>query len=137
MSDLFTYGSLMCNDIMHQVAGCRIDYVSATLKDFKRSKIVDEEYPGIVAHPGAEVKGVLYLHLPSTAIARLDIFEGEQYSRQEVQIITAQLAPHMPMSYVIKPEYSHLLTDETWDYRHFLAIGKTKFQKAYLGFQKI
>ncbi len=137
MTNLFTYGSLMCSDIMYQVAGYRADFVSATLKDFKRSTIYGEEYPGIAAHPGAEVKGVLYLGLPPEAIERLDIFEGEQYSRQEVHVVTEQSPPGKAMTYIIKPAYSGLLTGEPWSYEHFLAVGKVKFLQAYLGFQRI
>lgn len=137
MPNLFTYGSLMCSDIMYQVADCRVAFVSARLKGFQRSEISGEEYPGIVAHPGAEVEGVLYFDLPPRAIDRLDSFEGEQYSRQEVQVMTAQLVPYTAMTYVIKPEHCYLLTGKPWSYEHFLAVGKTKFLEAYLGFRKI
>jgi len=137
MSNLFTYGSLMCSDIMYQVAACHANFVYATLKDFKRSTIRGEEYPGIVAHPGTEVEGVLYLDLPPRAIDRLDSFEGEQYSRQEVEVTTAQLVPYTAMVYVVKPEHCYLLTGKPWSYEHFLAVGKTKFLEAYLGFRKI
>ncbi len=136
MHNLFTYGSLMSSDIMYHVAGCPANFVAATLKDFKRSRIRGEEYPGIVAHPGAEVEGILYLDLAPTAIERLDTFEGAQYSRQEVQVMT-QHGPCFAMSYVIKPEYSDLLTGEAWSYAHFLAVGKAKFLEAYVGFCKI
>ncbi len=137
MQNLFTYGSLMCSDIMFQVAGCRADCIPATLKDFKRSCIRGEEYPGIAAHPGAEVEGVLYLDLPPGAMVRLDSFEGEQYVRQEVQVLTQQSGFRLAMAYVIKPEYRELLTDETWSYEHFLAVGKFEFLKVYQGFRKI
>jgi hypothetical protein len=50
MLNLFTYGSLMCDDIMNKVAGCHADRHQATLKDYFRAKIRGEEYPGIVAH---------------------------------------------------------------------------------------
>jgi gamma-glutamylcyclotransferase (GGCT)/AIG2-like uncharacterized protein YtfP len=137
MSNLFTYGSLMCSDIMNQVAGCHANFVSATLKDFKRSTIRGEEYPGIVSHPGSEVEGVLYFDLPPKAIERLDSFEGVQYSRQDVLVKTEQLAQYSAMTYVIKPEYCYLLTDNPWNYERFLTIGKSKFLDTYLGFRKI
>ncbi len=127
----------MCSDIMHHVAGCRADSVPAILKDYKRSKIHGEEYPGIVAHPGDEVAGVLYLDLPPEAMERLDSFEGKQYTRQEVQLVTAHFASAKAMAYVITPENRNLLTGENWSYEHFLAVGKAKFLAAYIGFQKI
>lgn len=137
MPNLFTYGSLMCSDILCHVAGCRVDFVPASLKDFQRSRINGQEYPGIVAHPGGEVEGVLYLELPQAAMERLDNFEGEQYTRQEVTVITRQFIQLKAMVYVIKPEYSFLLTGVAWSYEHFLAVGKTTFLQAYVGFEKI
>lgn len=137
MTNLFTYGSLMCNDIMCRVAGCRASFVSATLKDFRRSTLHGVDYPGITTYPGAEVQGVLYLDLPTEAIERLDNFEGEQYIRQEVLVMTKNGTPGKAMAYIIKPEYNHLLTGEPWSYQHFLAVGKAKFLDAYLGFQRI
>jgi gamma-glutamylcyclotransferase (GGCT)/AIG2-like uncharacterized protein YtfP len=137
MDNLFTYGSLMSSDIMYTIAGCRADFVSATLRDFQRSSIRGEEYPGIVAHPQAEVEGVLYLDLSAKAMQRLDNFEGEQYARQEVQVMTQLYGLYTAMAYVIKPEYTDLLTGETWDYERFLAVGKSEFLKTYIGFRKI
>lgn len=137
IANLFTYGSLMCSDIIYHVAGCRADSVPAILKNYKRSKIHGEEYPGIVAHPGAEVAGVLYLDLPPKAIERLDLFEGNQYSRQEVQLVTACFTASQAMAYVIKPENRNLLTGEDWSYEYFLTAGKAKFLAAYIGFEKI
>ena len=126
----------MSSDIMYRVAGCPADFVPATLKDFHRSRIRGEEYPGIIARLGAEVEGILYRDLSPKAIARLDTFEGAQYSRQEVQVMT-QHGPCPAMAYVIKSEYSDLLTGELWSYSHFLTVGKAKFLEAYLGFRKI
>ncbi|MFH0784889.1 MAG: gamma-glutamylcyclotransferase family protein [Pseudomonadota bacterium] len=136
-TNLFTYGSLMCSDIMYHVAGCRSDFIPAILKDFKRSRIRGEEYPGIVAQPGAEVAGVLYLNLPPEAMERLDSFEGEQYCRQEVQLVTEHFPSVTAMAYVITHENHNLLTGENWSYEHFLAVGKDKFITAYIGFKNI
>lgn len=137
MLNLFTYGSLMCSDIMFQVASCQPDFVPASLKDYFRSRIRGEEYPGIIAQPGSEVAGVLYLDLPPSAMERLDRFEGRQYLRREVQVVTEGRGLCAAAVYVIHPEHKELLTGEPWSYEHFIAVGKSRFLSAYLGFQKI
>jgi gamma-glutamylcyclotransferase (GGCT)/AIG2-like uncharacterized protein YtfP len=137
MPNLFTYGSLMCSDIMYKVAGCRPDSVPASLKDFFRSRIRGEEYPGIILQPGSRVEGILYLDLPSPAMERLDRFEGEQYLRQEVQVSTERHGLCAAATYVIHPQHKDILTGEPWSYEHFLATGKTRFLSAYLGFREI
>lgn len=137
MIDLFTYGSLMCADIMHRVAGCRAQSTEAVLADFRRRKISHEEYPGIVPHAGSRVRGVLYFRLADEAIRRLDIFEGELYDRQEVEVVSREYGVIRAMAYVIKPPYHGRLSNEEWSYDDFLAVGKARFEKAYLGFTKI
>ncbi len=135
MINLFTYGSLMCSDIMIKVAGCRADFSPARLNNFFRSNIREREYPGITPRPGTMVTGVLYLNLSSEAIQRLDVFEGELYERQSVEIDTEHHGILKAMTYVIRPQYQYLLTDEEWSFNSFLAVGKKKFEKTYFGFQ--
>lgn len=136
MTDLFTYGSLMCADIMERVAGCRVPCRQALLQGFFRSGISGEDYPGIFARPGASVAGVLYLDLPEEAVRRLDIFEGELYERQEVEVIAGG-SRSLAMTYVVKDCYRHRLTGGEWSYDLFLRTGKARFEKDYLGFGKI
>lgn len=135
MINLFTYGSLMCIDIMTKVAGCQADSSPARLNNYFRSNIRDREYPGITPRPGTMVTGVLYLNLSSEAIQRLDVFEGELYQRQFVEVVTEHQGILKAMTYVIKPRYSDLLTDEEWSFDYFLAVGKKKFEETYFGFQ--
>jgi gamma-glutamylcyclotransferase (GGCT)/AIG2-like uncharacterized protein YtfP len=137
MLNLFTYGSLMCSDIMFKVTGCQVDCSQATLGNFFRAKIQEREYPAIVPRPGALVSGVLYFDLPPEAINKLDVFEGEIYRRQEVDVVTDNHRTMKAMTYVIKPRYRDLLTDEEWSFGYFLAFGKKKFEETYLGFQEI
>jgi gamma-glutamylcyclotransferase (GGCT)/AIG2-like uncharacterized protein YtfP len=137
MTHLFTYGSLMCSDIMYHVADCRTNFVPAMLENFQRSKMRGQEYPAIIAAPGEKTEGILYLDLPPTAILRLDTFEGEQYIRQEVIVTTEPDGPCKAMTYILHPRYHHLFTGETWNYQEFLVVGKPLFLKSYLGFRKI
>ena len=137
MTHIFAYGSLMCADIMQRVAGCRAQSTEAVLKGFFRSGIHGEDYPGIAPRPGATVTGVLYLNLPEEAIRRLDVFEGEWYERRKVEVVSSEYGACPAMVYVIKDRYRDRLTHEEWSYAQFLATGKAKFEKAYLGFDRI
>lgn len=136
MTHLFTYGSLMCSDIMSKVIGCQAEYTEATLSNFSRRSIRNEEYPGITPHSGTIVSGILYLDLSAQAIQQLDIFEGELYRRQTVTVRAEQQGQMEAMTYVIKPQYLHLLTDRDWSFSRFLKVGKKKFLKSYFGFQE-
>lgn len=137
MTSVFTYGSLMCSDIMLRVTGCQVAGIPAILKGYQRSRLRGEEYPGIIAHPDDEVAGILYPNLPPPAIERLDIFEGEQYLRQEIEVLTSDSGPCRAMAYVLHPRFTHLLTGAPWSYTDFLETGKARFLQAYIGFHKI
>lgn len=135
MINLFTYGSLMCSDIMTRVAGCQAEFSPARLNNYFRSNIRDREYPGITPRPGTMVTGALYLNLSPEAIQRLDVFEGELYQRKIVEVVTEHHKILKAMTYVIKPQYRDLLTDEEWNFNYFLAVGKKRFEETYFGFQ--
>lgn len=124
----------MCSDIMASVAGCRLDFTQAALGGFFRAKIHDEEYPGLLPQQESMVSGVLYFDLAAESIDRLDLFEGKMYQRQEVEVISKNNRRIIAMTYVIKPQYSHLLSDEEWHFSEFLSAGKEKFKKSSCGF---
>lgn len=137
MTNLFTYGSLMCSDIMFKVTGYQAASTQATLSNYYRSRIRHREYPGIVQQQGEQVPGVIYCGLNRQAIDRLDTFEGNMYQRQEVRVTTDILGVVAAMTYVIKPEYRNLLTGKEWSFSRFLAVEKDKFIENYFGFQEL
>jgi gamma-glutamylcyclotransferase (GGCT)/AIG2-like uncharacterized protein YtfP len=137
MVNLFTYGSLMCDDIMFAVVNCQLERSNAVLKGYYRTKVQNEEYPGIIPQSDSQVDGVLYLDLPEAAIEQLDVFEGEYYDRQGVQIYSEKFGETDAMTYVVKPQYCHLLTYTEWSFADFLEVGKQKFERAYFGFRDI
>jgi len=130
----FTYGSLMCTDIMFGVAGLALEYEAATLREHSRHPVAGETYPGMIPAAGAAVSGVLYRDVPPAALARLDAFEGEQYLRLTVQVELADGRMAAADTYVFRPEFAHLLAGGEWDFDGFLAEGKRRFETQYLGF---
>lgn len=131
----FTYGSLMCEDIMSAVCGTPCTrHEPATLAGHRRHPVIGQHYPGMVPAVGNTVSGVLYLDLPPSAWPRLDAFEGEEYTRER---ITARLADGRSVTawtYVFKPRYEDRLATGDWDFEDFLRHGKARFEAAYLGF---
>lgn len=137
MTNLFTYGSLMCGDIMVQVSGQQPSQQTAYLDDYFCSKIHLETYPGIAPSVDNRVKGVLYFDIAPEALMRLDTFEGEYYERKEVTVQTEALGLVKAMAYIIKPQYKHLMTGTAWSFEDFLHTGKRQFEMQYEGFGKI
>ncbi|MBU0967195.1 MAG: gamma-glutamylcyclotransferase [Proteobacteria bacterium] len=132
--NLFAYGTLMCADIMLQVAGCLPAQLPVALAHYRRCRVRGEEYPAIVGQQDAAVQGLVYLDVPQEAWQRLDGFEGEMYDRRPVLVDGVEgksLAAH---TYVIRPEFAHLLLPSEWSYEEFLRTGRKRFAADYGGF---
>ena len=137
MTNLFTYGSLMCEDIMLHVSGEKVAYQKARLNDFFCSQIHGETYPGITPAKGEIVEGVLYFDLSLNAFAKLDTFEGEYYERKKIAVHCSSQDLIAATAYIIKPQYNQLLTGNFWRFEDFLRSGKKEFEKNYVGFTQI
>ena len=137
MKNLFAYGTLMCDDIMEEVSGCRLSYQAGTLRGYSCRAVRGEHYPAIFRNEKGEVDGIVYLDVPDGTWQRLDRFEGEMYARQTVQI---QLPNGIMLSadtYVIQPVFLDVIEEVDWDFESFLRHGKESFQKHYKGYQSM
>jgi len=131
---LFAYGTLMCAEIMQQVAGCLPAQGPATLAGFRRCRLRGEEYPAIVGQPDAVVQGVVYFEVSAAAWQRLDRFEGEMYERRAVQVNGPDGRSLAADTYVIRPAFAPLLLPAEWSYAEFLHTGRQRFAAGYAGF---
>lgn len=132
-SPLFAYGSLMCNEIMTAVSGLKGVAQPASLRGYSRHRVRAESYPGIVAEPGGEVRGILYSTVPHDAWLRLDRFEGEMYERRLVEVRSDLGDITLAHTYVVTDSYRGLLEADDWDFEDFLKTGKQAFLEEYGG----
>jgi gamma-glutamylcyclotransferase (GGCT)/AIG2-like uncharacterized protein YtfP len=135
--DLFTYGSLMCEDIMAEVAGERLRCSPARLTGYRRFLVRNELYPGLVADPAGTVAGMVYYDITDHGWSRLDRFEGEMYARVPVSVQNENSTRSLVSCYVFRLEFHNLLTATEWDFAAFLRSGKTTFVNQYCGFKAI
>lgn len=137
MATIFTYGSLMCQDIMSRVAGLEVSAQVGSVDGFRRYAIVGEAFPGVVAEPGARLWGQVYTGLSEAALRRLDSFEGPWYLRMAVQVTLENRSRLGAETYVMRPQYQHHLADWEWDFDHFMRHGKANFMRRYAGYERI
>ena len=137
MENLFAYGTLMFEDVFHEVSGFHLFIVSGTLKGFSRRSIKGEIYPGIIADENGSIKGVVYRNVPDLAWSRLDRFEGEMYARQSVQIELVD-GSYLPAAvYMVQPAFLSHLEQTDWDVDNFLRNGKARFREEYKGYRSL
>ena len=137
MNALFTYGSLMCEDIMFRVAGACQVAGDAVLDGFRCLSVCDEEYPAIAPRENAVTRGVLYRNIAADGWRKLDDFEGEMYERRSVTVKLISGEEVSADTYVFRSEFHYLLTDLDWRFETFLKQGKQRFIEKYIGFKKI
>lgn len=130
----FTYGSLMCADILARVTGRQLTGEPARLAGYRRHPVTGEDYPGLIEDPMGVLDGQLYRGLDATAWRRLDAFEGEMYERCALWVNPVGGEPCPAWCYIFRQEYRHLLGPGDWDFARFLTEGKATFEARYVGF---
>lgn len=127
MKHLFTYGTLMCNDIMAAVTGAQLSHLPATLAGYRRCCVKGEPYPAVIADAASTVAGALYMNMPRSAWPRLDRFEGDMYSREIVPVKQCDGSVVYAEVYLTRPEFTGFLLEGEWDFERFLRKYKSRY----------
>ncbi len=91
----------------------------------------------MIEQPGAIISGVIYFDLPQDAWLRLDDFEGDMYARITVKVKCTNDTILNAETYLLRPEFQHLLGKSDWDLDDFIRAGKNQFENTFLGFEEI
>jgi gamma-glutamylcyclotransferase (GGCT)/AIG2-like uncharacterized protein YtfP len=135
MPNLFAYGTLMCEDIMLEAAGCYPASCRGILVGYSRCPLKGEVYPAIIPDDKGRVEGILYLDISLKALKRLDRFEEELYSRQSIVINLLDKTTIPAETYCLKSEFLHCAERTEWDFENFLLHHKRSFQRDYNCYQ--
>lgn len=129
MAHIFTYGSLMFEEVWNQLVSGKYSHAPALLEGYARRCVKHEEYP-VIFEANESVKGVLYYDVEPYDIDKLDAFEGEYYERKSVLLnncVDAEV-------YVLKKEYFEIIEEKPWDEEAFKNEGIKRFCENYKGF---
>jgi gamma-glutamylcyclotransferase (GGCT)/AIG2-like uncharacterized protein YtfP len=137
MKNFFAYGTLMCEDIMEEVSGCRLSGVPGVAKGYHRRPVKGEHYPALVIDDEGCVEGVVYQNVTKSAWDRLDRFEGEMYVRQPVQIELNNGSILVADTYLIRQAFLDHLEESEWNFAKFLRHDKECFQRDYRGYEQL
>ena len=137
MANLFAYGTLMCEDIMEEVSGCRLCSYPGTVRGYCRRSVREEHFPALAPDKEGRVEGVVYRDIPASAWSRLDRFEGEMYIRQLVQVEMIDGANLPAETYIVQPKFLCYLEASEWSFTKFLRNGKKLFQRDYCGYRQL
>ena len=132
MIHLFTYGSLMFDDVWKRLVKGHYRLDNARLDGYARRCVKHDEYP-VIFPANESVEGVVYFDIDDEDIISLDTFEGEYYERKEVELLVnyEKIIAH---TYVLKPAYYDIIDPKLWSETLFEKEGIHRFLKEYKGF---
>lgn len=116
---VFTYGSLMFDEVWSRLVAGSYTHVEATAHGYARFGVRDQTYPGAIHHSGASLEGVVYFDVDPADLARIDRFEGEDYRRVEVDLFCADGRRVLAAMYLFLP--AERLDDTPWRPETFAA----------------
>jgi gamma-glutamylcyclotransferase (GGCT)/AIG2-like uncharacterized protein YtfP len=114
---LFVYGTLLFPEIMRRVIGRVLPSEPATLRGYARRGLRGYLYPGVLPALGEEVVGKLCLGIDGATLKRLDVYEGEQFERRRVHVVTAR-GRRGAFVYALAPAHREAAT-EAWSAERF------------------
>ena len=109
---LFTYGTLEIPSVMRIVLGRDLEGEPAVLYGYARFLVRGECHPGIVERERASVSGTVYRGVDPAMFLRLDRYEGEEYRKRMVEVVSSTGVPQSAYTYTC---LAGMLSDAPWD----------------------
>lgn len=126
MRPIFLYGTLQSDAVFRRVTGCPLPASTSTvLSGWRRGRMRDAVYPGIVPCQDSEVTGVV-VSVDSALLDCLDQFEGPQYERKRL-IVASDGIQHHVEAYTVRRPYENDVLDELWSLDCFVECHLQRF----------
>lgn len=136
MKNIFVYGSLMYDEVWYKIVQGFHQKIKAEIVGYKRLKIKNADYPGLITGEGI-VEGLVWLNVSQSNIDKLDLFEGEFYQRVEDIATDINNNKLVVDFYLIQDSYLSILEDVEWDEKEFKQHGLENFLKNYSGITQV
>ncbi len=137
MTHIFTYGSLMFDQVWQQIVSRPYASKAYELRGFLRQSLRHADYPAAIPQPGSSITGRLYINVIKEDIERLDRFEGSEYLREHIAVEPEDGNSSEVAIYLLKPCHYHLLANKPWNERVFLQETVQPFIDNFSGFKRL
>jgi gamma-glutamylcyclotransferase (GGCT)/AIG2-like uncharacterized protein YtfP len=117
--NVFTYGSLMFDEVWRAVTGRTRPSEPGQLIGFEAWKIAGQTFPGLAPAEGHRVAGRVWREVADTELALLDEFESGIYDRLRVTVQGEAGRSLECWAYVVRPDCRKLLLPERWSREEF------------------
>lgn len=133
MPNIFTYGSLMFDQVWSLVVKGDYDRCEATLHGYDRKSVRGEVYPVLFpSSPQSQIQGIIYFEVTPFDLEAIDRFEGEYYFRKTELVDTEEHGVISVEVFVLKEEYYAIISHQDWDPVKFSTTGIHFFIHNYM-----
>lgn len=127
---MFVYGTLLNDEVLEIILGRRPVKRSASLQGYKRVKVSGQRYPAILPDENSKVDGAILTGLSDSDLKHLDEYEGREYEKVAVVVVAGDVSQRC-MTYMFRPEYNDLLSNEAWSNESFRKNYLQRFLKEF------
>ncbi len=116
LSTIFVYGTLSFGEIVSALLGRPLEGISGTITGFKRIRIKDKRYPGlVVTNSESSVSGMVHTDITPEELELLDTFEDDFYKKFKTEIKLENGNKIQALVYIVPEENLKFTTTEEWD----------------------
>jgi len=106
---VFTYGTLMFDEVWLHVVGRIHPSGPALLAGHRVHKLAGQTFPAMIPARGGEVWGRLWEEVAPTDLEKLDVFESDIYQRSQVTVQKNGEKVTGCWTYLLRDDFRHLL----------------------------
>lgn len=117
--NVFTYGSLMFDEVWRGVTGRLAESVPGVLADHAAWRLRGQNFPGLAPAPGHQTAGRIWLAVTPDELARLDEFESGLYERRLFDVRAGNGRRLNCWAYEVRSDSRSLLEPALWDPEEF------------------
>ncbi|CAL0327270.1 unnamed protein product [Lupinus luteus] len=134
--NVFVYGSLLADEVVHVLLNRLPQQSSATLHGFHRFKIKDRVYPAILPVLTNNVNGRVLLGISESELDILDEFEDIEYTRTPVQVSVNDNAEKLQVYTYVWTNHNDPNLYGEWDFEEWKQHHMDGFVKMTDGFMQ-
>jgi len=125
--NVFTYGSLMFDEVWRAVVGRLGASTPGRLDGFEAWRVAGQTFPGLTPAAGHRVAGRIWHDVTDAELARLDTFESGMYQRELLPVMADGGAALACWTYLVRPDSRGLLLAQPWDREEFRRVHLPAF----------
>jgi gamma-glutamylcyclotransferase (GGCT)/AIG2-like uncharacterized protein YtfP len=122
---LFVYGTLLFSEITERVLGRLPQVDRAAAPSWSTRILTERTYPGLVPDKMAAAGGLLFMDLSDAEWALLDAYEGDEYERTTLTVVSQSGQPTEAEIYLLLDE--SIVTEDRWTTQWFADLHLADF----------